>query len=328
MHCASCAVVIADAIKAVVGVSEARVDQKSATLIVTVDHETTPERLAAELNPYIKDGGYTLSAERQQHQPKWRDFTVAVPIAILFIALFVLLQKAGILNSLSADTMSYPVVFLIGIVASLSSCLAVVGGLLLSISANYAKGRNQLLPQSMFHAGRLVSFVVFGGLVGLLGSAFTLSIGLSVGLGVGVGVVMLVLGLNLLDVFPWARRFQPRLPRSLQATAGKIHGLNHTLAPLLIGASTFFLPCGFTQSMQIYTLSTGGFAAGALTMGVYALGTLPVLGLISFGAFKLSRGRWASVFFKTAGLLVIAFALLNILTSLVAAGLIPPFINF
>ncbi|MBP6911491.1 sulfite exporter TauE/SafE family protein [Patescibacteria group bacterium] len=48
-----------------------------------------------------------------------------------------------------------------------------------------------------------------------------------------------------------------------------------------MGIGTFFLPCGFTQSMQVYTLSTGSFLAGGLTMLSFALGTLPMLLLLS-----------------------------------------------
>jgi hypothetical protein len=98
-------------------------------------------------------------------------------------------------------------------------------------------------------------------------------------------------------------------------------GLNHTLTPLLVGIATFFLPCGFTQSMQIYTLSTGGFFAGALTMLVFALGTLPVLALMSFSSLSIKDGPKASLFFKTAGIIVIMFASFNILSAFDAVGL-------
>jgi sulfite exporter TauE/SafE len=94
--------------------------------------------------------------------------------------------------------------------------------------------------------------------------------------------------------------------------------------PLLLGAATFFLPCGFTQSMQAYALTTGSFMTGGLTMLVFALGTLPVLALLSFSSFSINNKPWRGVFFKTAGVIVIALAVINLLTTLAVAGIIEP----
>lgn len=118
------------------------------------------------------------------------------------------------------------------------------------------------------------------------------------------------------------------MPRFLSKHAMGVAKFNHRFTPFLVGIATFFLPCGFTQSMQIYTLSTGGFLAGALTMLIFALGTLPVLGLISFSSFSIQNGPKAGIFFKTAGLIVIMFALFNLINSLVVAGVINPVFNF
>jgi len=74
----------------------------------------------------------------------------------------------------------------------------------------------------------------------------------------------------------------------------------------------------------LYTLTTGHFLAGALTMLSFALGTFPVLAILSFSTLG-TRGREQSgVFFKTAGLVVVFFGLYDIINSLVGYGLIPP----
>ncbi|MGK7644019.1 urease accessory protein UreH domain-containing protein, partial [Salmonella enterica] len=70
---------------------------------------------------------------------------------------------------------------------------------------------------------------------------------------------MLILGINLLDTFHFTKKFQLSMPKSIGKHAHSVAKLNHTLTPLFVGILTFFLPCGFTQSMQLYTLSTGGF---------------------------------------------------------------------
>ena len=98
--------------------------------------------------------------------------------------------------------------------------------------------------------------------------------------------------------------------------------------PLLIGIVTFFLPCGFTQSIQIYTLSTGNFITGAFTMLSFALGTFPVLALLSFSSLSIQKSSKSGIFFKTAGLIVILFALFNIINALVVINILPPIFNF
>ena len=80
--------------------------------------------------------------------------------------------------------------------------------------------------------------------------------------------------------------------------------------------------------MQIYTLSTGGFVAGGFTMLAFALGTFPVLALISFSSFSIQDSSRSGIFFKTAGLIVIMFALFNLINGLVIAGIVSPVFNF
>ena len=80
--------------------------------------------------------------------------------------------------------------------------------------------------------------------------------------------------------------------------------------------------------MQIYALSTGSFMSGALTMTAFALGTLPVLALLSFSSLGIQDKTKSGTFFKTAGLVVIFFGVFNIINSLVAAGIISPLFSF
>lgn len=291
--------------------------------------EKSQTEIAQDLTQVLIKHGYSLSVERQVHDKKWHDFKAALPIALMFIVIFVLLQKIGIVNLITTDNVSYGTAFAIGIIASLSTCMAVVGGLVLSMSATFAKEGDKVKPQLLFHAGRIISFFILGGVIGALGSAFQLNVTSTFILNLLIGSVMLILGINLLDMFPWFKRLQPGMPKFLSRHAERVADeLNHTLTPALVGILTFFLPCGFTQSMQIYTLSTGSFLTGGLTMLAFALGTLPVLAAISFSSFSIQKSSKAGVFFKTAGLIVITFALFNLINSLVVIGLIPPIFNF
>jgi len=59
-----------------------------------------------------------------------------------------------------------------------------------------------------------------------------------------------------------------------------------------------------------------------------ALGTLPVLALLSFSSLSIHNKAYAGIFFKSAGLIVIFFGLFDLLNGLVAAGVIAPVFSF
>jgi len=329
MHCTACVLLIESELIEHPQVSSAASRLETRTVEVCGNFgNQTREEICRELSQRIEKHGYSLSIEKQQQKKNWSEFSTALPIAIGFIVFFVFLQKLGIVNLVNISSVSYGTAFMIGIIASLSTCMAVVGGLVLSMSATFAREGDKVRPQILFHTGRIVSFFVLGGVIGMIGSAFTLGVIGSCILGLLVGIVMLLLGINLLDVFPSFKRLQPAMPKFLSKHALGVSKLNHAFTPLLVGVATFFLPCGFTQAMQLYSLTTGSFLTGGLTMLSFALGTLPVLALIGFSSFSIKNSSKAGIFFKSAGLIVILFALFNIINSLVVIGLIAPVFNF
>lgn len=329
MHCNACVLMIESELEAIHDVTHVEVSLADHTATVIGDFgDKTSEQIADELSIPLTVHGYRFSVEKQNKEKKWADFKVAIPVALAFVVVFILLQKMGIVNLVGGGTVTYGTAFVVGVVASLSTCMAVVGGLLLSMSATFAKEGDRIRPQLMFHTGRIVSFFILGGVIGMFGSVFTLSTTATFILSVLIGIVMLILGINLLDLFHFTRKLQPAMPKFIARHAHGVSQFTHTFTPFLVGVATFFLPCGFTQSMQLYTLSTGSFLAGGLTMLAFALGTLPVLALISFSSFSIQNNSKSGVFFKSAGLIVIMFALFNIINSLVVIGLISPIFNF
>lgn len=328
MHCKACTILIEEKFTEQPHIERAEVSLAQGIVRVTGDFVDTPEKVAEELTELIRSHGYTLSVERHTQSAGWGDFAYAIPIALSIIAAFLALQKAGLTSLITSSEVSYGTAFLIGLIASVSSCLAIVGGLVLSLSASSAKEGGTWRTQALFHVGRLGGFFVLGGMVGVIGNSLHLGLTANIILGALVALVMLVLGVNLLDIFHFTKRFQFSFPArfSTHIMRGSRH--DHYLAPLLVGIGTFFLPCGFTQSMQLYALSTGNFMQGALTMTVFALGTLPVLALLSFGSLNIAHKPWKGIFFKTAGIIVIALALLNLANALATAGIINPLFNF
>ena len=130
---------------------------------------------------------------------------------------------------------------------------------------------------------------------------------------------MIVLGANLIGIF---KKSSFTLPTSIFSFFRKME--YNTATPLLIGLATFFLPCGFTQSMQISALSSGSFISGALIMFSFALGTLPVLSLVSFGSLSFAKSKYAPLFFKSAGVIVLGLGIFALLAGLAGLGIINP----
>ena len=329
MHCKACEHLIEDELKDIAGVETVHADLAAQTVTVVGSLTGDADMLVRTLSESIKEHGYMLSRNREAKPISWSDFAIAIPVALVFFGAFLLLQRTGLVHLIGDGEVSYGTALVIGVIASLSSCMAVVGGLVLSLSASYAKEeKSTVLPHTLFHVSRLISFFLLGGVIGAIGTAFTLSTTATFVLGVLIGLVMLVLGVNLLDIFHTTKKFQFAMPKIFAAHAFRTTDMEHTLAPVLAGIATFFLPCGFTQSMQLYTLGSGGFVAGGLTMLTFAFGTLPVLALMSFVSFKFHKSKYAGVFFKSAGLIVIGFALMNIINSFVIVGAFPPIFTF
>ncbi|MCX6731291.1 MAG: sulfite exporter TauE/SafE family protein, partial [Candidatus Roizmanbacteria bacterium] len=136
-----------------------------------------------------------------------------------------------------------------------------------------------------------------------------------------VGIAMIVLGLQLINIFPQLSAVSLTLPKGVSKFLGvSTHtskSYSHKSA-LIMGALTFFVPCGFTQAIQLYAMTTGSFITGALTMAVFAIGTAP--GLLSLGGVTSFVKGKSSLFFKIVGLIVIAMALFNISNGLTLAG--------
>ena len=89
---------------------------------------------------------------------------------------------------------------------------------------------------------------------------------------------MFLLGVRLTGISPRVAAWSPRLPAGLRAGSAsrprRMPAYSHARTAL-VGAATFFLPCGFTQAVQVYALSTASPLAAGAIMATFALGTTP-----------------------------------------------------
>jgi len=323
-HCASCKILIEDILNEQDFIVQTIVDLKKETVEIETNKEQDINELLESLTDKIKKHGYSLSLEKVIKQKGNNGIIYkAIPIGLFFLILFFLLQKSGILNFGINGKTTPTTSFIIGLVASVSSCLAIVGGLVLSLSAKISQDNiDDKKNLILFHISRLIGFGILGGVLGLIGNAIGVSFTLSAILGLLTAVVMILLGLNLTGVLS---KNTVTLPSGIFKFFRKIE--HKTLTPILIGFGTFFLPCGFTQSMQIVALSSGSFIVGSLIMLAFALGTFPVLALLSFGSASLTHSKYAPLFFKSAGVVVIGLGLFALFGGLAGLGIIRPLFN-
>ncbi len=217
-------------------------------------------------------------------------------------------------------------VFVLGLVAASSSCIAVSGGLLLSSAAKFnerygsATRVDHLRPVALFIIGRLVSYGLLGGLIGLLGKALSPSPLITGLITIAAALYMFVMGLEMLQLAPrWLKRLMPRVPNSIAHRIMDAEGKEHPIMPMALGAATFFLPCGFTQALQLYALTTGSFVTSASLLFAFALGTAPALFALGWASSSL-KGKLGNFFFQFSGALVIVLGLWNIQNGFTMAG--------
>lgn len=324
MSCNSCKMFIEDTLRALPGITQVHVDIHDG-LVTFESDEGDKHTLLTVLNKSMEGKRYVFSFEKViEEKKKNNDIWKALPIGIIFLVLFFILQKSGILNFGIGGETTPLTSFLVGIVASLSSCLAIVGGLVLSLSVKVVEdNRSATKPMVLFHLGRIGGFAVLGGVLGIIGGAIGINYVLSGLLGLLASLIMITLGANLLGLI---KKNTFTLPSSFFSFFKKAE--HSTFAPLAIGIGTFFLPCGFTQSMQITALSSGSFMSGAFIMFAFALGTFPVLALISFGANSFAKSKHAPLFFKSVGVVVIGLGVFGVLAGLAGLGIINPLFTF
>jgi len=320
MHCRSCEMLTEEELAKVPGVKKVKTHFRSGMAEVFYEGEKPSDEA---LEKAVRNAGYTVGkGERPwvtKNMSAWVEFLFAFGIVLV---LFLFAQAAGLFSiSLgSAQRLeSLPFVLLLGVVAGFSTCMAIVGGLVLAVSARFsemhpeASVRQKFLPDVYFNLGRVGGFAILGALLGWFGSVLQLS-SFSVGiLIVAVSVVMLLIGLQLLELFPRLSAWKLMLPKWIARALGiRSHAkkeYSHTRA-MALGAATFFLPCGFTQAVQLYVVTAGSPMIGALSMGAFALGTAP--GLLGIGGLAAAaRGSFRRFFFKTAGIIVIALGIFN-----------------
>ena len=120
------------------------------------------------------------------------------------------------------------------------------------------------------------------------------------------GLFMVIMGVNLLGIFPVLRKVRLAVPASVTRFVGK-RRLDEK-RPFFIGLLNGLMPCGPLQSMQIIALGSGNPIAGGLSMLMFSLGTVPLM--LGLGTFVSVAGKkYNRVIMQVGAVLVVVLGL-------------------
>ena len=338
MTCINCQNKIEIKLRNTAGVKSAKVSYNDGTAEITYDTDIISLR---DICAVIEKLDYQVLTERKSSTP---GVSRIIGMLVIIVSLYVLLQQFGILNLLVpsqlADTrMGYGMLFVVGLITSLH-CVAMCGGI--NLSQCIPRGETQgpggsegektgrfstIAPAALYNLGRVISYTVIGFILGAVGLLF----GGGSGAGVPVlaqgilkllaGVFMVVMGINMLGLFPWLRRLQPRVPKFIARKVNMEKARNKS--PLIVGLLNGFMPCGPLQSMQIVALASGNPFAGALSMLLFSLGTVPLM--LGLGSLVSALGKkFANKVMRVGAVLVVVLGLAMLSQGGSLSGFLPP----
>ena len=352
MTCANCELIIERELSRLDGILG--VEASYGTGIVKIIYNelfVSPEEILSKLEEHDYQGeivteGSKISEipplDKSPREPRRKekvspptDYTNIVALLILLFAGYMIANRFGLWNifnrfPLAKEGMGYGMLFVIGLLTSVH-CIAMCGGICLSQCAPVSNGNSNQIsrfaairPSLLYNLGRVISYTVIGALVGALGSVISFS-GTTKGfVQLLAGVFMVSMGLNMLNLFPGLRRFNPRIPK---AFARKINAQrSRSNSPLYIGLLNGLMPCGPLQAMQLYALSTGSPVKGAVAMFLFSIGTVPLMFL--FGALgSFLNKRFAGRMMKVSAVLVVTLGVFMLGNGLSLSGIGLPSIS-
>lgn len=213
------------------------------------------------------------------------------------------------------------ILFASGLLGGFGHCLGMCGPVVAAVSLSRRDPR-AAGPHLLYHLGRITTYGLLGGAVGLSGSLVRVAIPIEPVQRVvlaGTGVAIVLMGLSLSGLFggDFLRRNGADLPapfsRLLRAvSAGEGPGAFFPLG-LLLG----LLPCGLVYT-ALLTAARGGmetpdpaaaFLRGVAAMGLFGLGTVPSLLLLGKAVGHLGA-RFRGALYRAAALLMVLAGIL------------------
>ncbi|MBI3620150.1 sulfite exporter TauE/SafE family protein [Candidatus Roizmanbacteria bacterium] len=234
-------------------------------------------------------------------------------IAIILFIIFYFISELHLFPKLSGvSSLSYLAVFILGIAASTSTCMATSGSLFVAtigkIPAEKKSFWKKIIPTVSFNLGRIIAYGAGGYIVGLFGRSISTSGLFGSYLSLGVGALMILIGLNMLHIISFSSLIRNSPTKGIFTRLETRLMKNPKKTAFFLGAITYLLPCGFTQTVQVYAIGLADPVKSALLMFFFALGTMPML--LALGFFQtLQYHSFYRTFSKIIGVLIFFFGM-------------------
>lgn len=230
----------------------------------------------------------------------------------------------------SLDPTSQPqdliALLVLGFTISLGHCVGMCGPLVTAFALAQQKSRAALCGRLVvYHLGRVLTYALIGAVAGTVGASLGL-VGdtrqVQGGISLVIGLMMLFFALQLLGRLPLPASL--RSGRFTELVSCRIRGLlqAQTLPRSFgLGFANGWLPCGPVAAAAFTAAATASTFKGAVAMGAFGAGTLPVLVALGMGAGLIGARVRRAFHHIGAAVLVIMGAQL-ILRGLAAWGLV------
>lgn len=187
-----------------------------------------------------------------------------------------------------------------GFTIGFGHCIGMCGPIVISLSLKIKSG-NTTWPQVLYNAGRVTTYSVLGGIMGITGS-FTMVTSRIAGLQKGIlivsGILIVVMGLLMSGWLSKIKCFgdYSTLQRFISKAYGGLTRSRSVAAYYPIGLVLGLLPCGPVYTVLIASARAGmeassvwsGFFKGMILMTAFGIGTVPALMVVG----KLAGLKW------------------------------------
>ncbi len=240
---------------------------------------------------------------------KLKEFIIIFISILLLIFLVKKIFGYNIFNVIPtiSENITYGMLFITGLLTSIH-CISMCGSINLMTTFNRENKVNLKRP-ILYNLGRLISYTLLGGIVGLIGSIISVSETINGLIIIFASVVMLLMSLSMLNIIKF------KLPKLI-----KLKNSIKTSNSFMVGLLNGFMPCGPLQAMQVYALSTESFIKGSLSMFLFCLGTIPLM--IGVGViFNIVKGRKRIILNKIASILILLLSIVMLFRGLSTLGI-------
>lgn len=319
IHCNHCVDVISKGLKRITNIRDVTFDGSIALVSYVKEIDKN------EIIKIITDLGYTTKEDDISYSKEVLDNKKRIKvgefigISLGIISISILIYKIfgfnifGVIPTIDND-ITYGVLFVTGLLTSIH-CISMCGGINLMAVLNTSLNRSFKKPV-LYNLGRLISYTLMGGIVGLLGKVISSSLNISGVVILITAGIMLLISLDMLGIISI---------KKIRIFRYKVMSRNSFVIGLLNG----FMPCGPLQAMQIYALSTGSFFKGALAMFLFGLGTVPLM-LFSGLIINMLKGKWKYRINKVASVMLVFLSIVMLNRGLLSfnVDILRPFNNY